>query len=93
MEESKAWILEYKHRDSREHDVYWVSEIGLEAFSATDSLVVHVRIRYEISTECALNGDEPHFALSVPWFFNALLNLFQKAGADFYSGGRNVTSW
>ena len=89
-DDSLAWAVRYTHRDACVRDVFWVSDIGLRAFTATGRLVVSVKISYKISTEFAITGQKFEPDVSIPWCVEGLLETFD--GSHFYSGEQDVTS-
>ena len=89
MSKSTAWAMEYTHRDAKEKDVYWVSEIGLRYFGDSHKLVVSVKISYKLSTEYALTGRNFSPDVSIPWCVAGLIESFDYC--RFFSGGRDIT--
>ena len=89
MSKSTAWAMEYTHRDAKEKNVYWVSEIGLRYFGGNNKLVVSVKISYKISTEYALTGRNFSPDVSIPWCVAGLIESFDDC--RFHSGGRDIT--
>lgn len=66
LDGSRAWAVEYTHRDSESWDLFWITEIGLKCYQETNDLVVSVKVSYKYSTEMALAGALPKPCLSVP---------------------------
>lgn len=88
-EDSRAWAMEYTHRDSERYNVFWVSEIGLRFFEDSKALIVSVKISYEISTQFGLLGDEFCPAVTIPRCVEGLLETFDDC--KFSSGDQDVT--
>ena len=87
---SKAWVVEYTHRDSDFWNVFWVSEIGLQSFEADGSLVVNVKITYKVSTEVELSGRPYRPGIAIPNVVLGLIETFDDC--QFFSGGRDVSA-
>lgn len=89
MSNSTAWAMEYTHRDDKEKNIFWVSEIGLRYFNDSFKLVISVKISYKLSTEYVLTGKNYSPDISIPWCVAGLIETFK--GCNFFSGSHDIT--
>lgn len=89
MSNSTAWAMEYTHRDDKEKNIFWVSQIGLRYFNDSFKLVISVKISYKLSTEYVLTGKNYSPDISIPWCVAELIKKFE--GCNFFSGSHDIT--
>lgn len=89
MSNSTAWAMEYTHRDDKEKNIFWVSQIGLRYFNDSFKLVISVKISYKLSTEYVLTGKNYSPDISIPWCVAGLIETFE--GCNFFSGSHDIT--